>query len=372
MISHGTHYFAIGVLLAASAAADCLSGSTVVVDSQTALAAALADCTTFGRKIEIDSSFSGAASFAGVTNLSAAISTNLSVPGLTEILLPDVVQGYNFIAGSTPRLRNFSAPRMTDFLALRLDTEEALTVDIPLITAIDSIDVGGKTLYLNFPMLENITGMLSLDNEVSSAEPFAVDFPLLRTATEIVITGTVSNIYLPRLKSAYSATQIGNSGDAIALDLPRLSEVTGGLAIGGNFSSISLPSLVETNATISISASSPLSLNFTSLVKANTIEITGNVTDVYFPQLTSANRIYISSSLDVNCTGYDQAAAQSSLNTSDGSSGCYGSSTTVATPAAGHSGLAEIAKIGVGVGVGLGGFIILAAVAYFFCLRGRK
>ncbi|OJJ43545.1 hypothetical protein ASPZODRAFT_28213 [Penicilliopsis zonata CBS 506.65] len=357
MCSQSSLLLAIAAMILSVAANNCSTGSYVVVSDQTELDAALAGCSSFGRNIVIGESYDGVVDFANVTHFSGEIgSSGDGTPNVTEILLPDAVECSSLDFSGMTNFRNISAPNLSTITSLREDSSTVLTVDLPEVSSAAVLEIAGHSLQVNMAKLENVTVFLQLTNGDSS-DAFAVDLPALRYASELSITGSLSRISLPALDSVQDSIEIGISGDAIDLTLPRLKEAGSMLNLQGNFSSIELPSLVEaTNATIQIEPSAPLSLNFTHLVRAGKIVLTGEITDVHFPVLESVDSISITSSTQVNCTGYYQAVNRTHL-ANDGESACSGISANQSSSS--DKKASEGTKIGVGVGAGVGGLLVL-------------
>ncbi|KAL1969870.1 hypothetical protein VTN77DRAFT_7379 [Rasamsonia byssochlamydoides] len=115
----------------------------------------------------------------------------------------------------------------------------------------------------------------------------------------------------------------------------------------------------------------PLSVNFSSLVYAYTINLEGNISVAAFPVLQNVTSININTSLPIDCSSFDAAKARASKHYDPESGLSFGPFVCYSTVAAINPGLSAGAKAGIGVGVSVAVIAAVALIWWWWMKRRR-
>ncbi|KAG4432242.1 hypothetical protein IFR05_012275 [Cadophora sp. M221] len=315
----------------------------ITVWSQEDADAKLDGCTTLLRVLNIGHNYTGDFVLRGVTNLTRGLrsasgqwwdnpdETEDGVPGLTSISAPDLLETGSFY-GVT--LRNTTALKSISFEKLR----KAHLVELKF---------GAGDGKMSFPALETITGYLKILGNYSSMDfarltnvgntitvlarpdddsfyfssdlvlgsnpPLAIDFPSLVNCSNIEIVGNISRMSAPKLatiaeftgdslfyNSYYDGLKVYTQGSPLDLKFPSLWNTTS-VTLVGTIANLSFSALKHVD-TLIIKAELPLSVNIWPLESAETISLSGNLTDYNVTSLQNVTeRMIIGSDLSLDC-----------------------------------------------------------------------
>ncbi|PMD21350.1 hypothetical protein NA56DRAFT_125202 [Hyaloscypha hepaticicola] len=275
-----------------------------------------------------------------------------------------------------PALRLVNVPRLTHIPSLVISNVTRTSFDFSGLIGAYSIEISGESISdILFTSLAGVGDDLNISS--GPGTPLNISLPALQNATSVSITGSLSGLSMPELSGAddtvfsdridnsLSINNIDTSGSTIPMAFPKL-QACESVELSGAIQSVSLPSLINTDY-IYISASQPLSLNFTSLETVNTITLTGNISSFDFPALKSVESLLIRSQLDIDCAPALTAYGLHHSNNANGSySGSYQCDTTYEVPVTTerNNSLPFKSKLSLGLGFGLGG---LAALCLGLC-----
>ncbi|GES63663.1 hypothetical protein ATEIFO6365_0007035000 [Aspergillus terreus] len=293
------------------------------IHSQSQLDTISKQCTTLLGNVEIASNYTGPFTVSGVSNITGVLSAANTIGArnnITVVELPDVLYlgGISFLGTDTTAISILNA---TEIGTISLTGANATSFSAPLLQSAGDINLDGGFPELDLGQLTTVTSELNICSQPGCAPtqgpPLRVDLPGLQRASGMQIVGTIASLSMPELTQAYRdpsaddesilpGLYIGNYGDAVSIDLPSLTNVTGKLALSGAISQFSVPLLQSTEAAIEIDSSTSLDVYF-HLMSASTIDLSGNISSAQFPALSSANSITIDSEDNIDCGSYEEA-----------------------------------------------------------------
>ncbi|KAL4939014.1 hypothetical protein BDV06DRAFT_225458 [Aspergillus oleicola] len=307
--------YALPVLAAAGAvvAADCGSGDTINIESQSDLDG-YNSCETLDGDVSLADSLSGDISLSGVTRIRGALTAT---------------GGANITSLSAPNLETIDD-------AFKLDGATSLTsLDFPSLTSVGEIDFQAVPILQSLGFTKGVTkagsvsivntGLTSLDgislNSVSSfivtdnTQLERVDVNNLKNATNLInFAGNYDEleIMLPNLASGTNLT-IRNVS---SVSLPSLEKLEGQLGFWGNsFSSLSAPNLTESGDLVFEDNSELRNLSLPALKTVNggfLITRNDKLSSISFPNLAT-----VSGAIDFS-GAFDRASLPSLKNVRGG------------------------------------------------------
>ncbi|KAE8440579.1 hypothetical protein EG329_007217 [Mollisiaceae sp. DMI_Dod_QoI] len=339
-------------------------------------------CNYIQGSIGISTNFSGQFILDGVLAVTETIeiqgdpTISLLNPSLSTISMPDLLSlGYLEIGGC-PQLTNISMPNLQNMTELNLEFSGPAELNFTSLRTAGNIGISGPIVSMDFDSLLFIGSSHSVSSNSTFSDPsaygddrysnvyppLAIRFPSLYNATAINLSGNLSEIHMPSLAIARNGRYtngiiVETYGNPIDIEFPLLDTIKDA-SFSGTIRTILLPSLQTVPGHISISAITPISLNFTELVSITRLYIGGNITGVGVPALKNITSLEILSSMSLSCTP-SQTVFESINNDTSGYQCDYPPS-----PAATSSHLSTGAKVGIGLGVAA------AAIAILVCGYG--
>ncbi|KAG4433041.1 hypothetical protein IFR05_011480 [Cadophora sp. M221] len=272
----------------------------------------LTGCTSWLGDIKIAYDWNGPFSLPNITNITGYFTTetyrgksyDLKSSSLTSITAVDLESVDGLIFEDAPLLSTINITRLKHVNSFRilLDSDLVPNTDVTLIISsllnASSIRMAGNFPFVDFPKLETVEGSMEMTNNrsfigydgfypVITSTSMAINMPSLYHARSIQIAGNITDILMPSL-----ATMSRSDGYYIWLEYDRKQLE---ISLTGEPLAVSFPSLRNvTNIDLSGALSSPLS-------RAESIELSGNVTDYNIDSLTSLDRLSIITPGRVDC-----------------------------------------------------------------------
>ncbi|CZR54537.1 uncharacterized protein PAC_04421 [Phialocephala subalpina] len=370
----------------------CGSGGSTLTIANQASASAISSCTVFSGKI--------------LENLVVENSGSLTALGSDSLRRIDG----NFTISNVTLLSTLSFPQLTavdtiSFIALPAVSQFTFTSGL---SSVSNVIIENSFLSsLNGINLQNADSVQITNN--NRLKTISLPLETAKVGIWIEANGNAANVSLPDLTSAGSITLRNVSG----ISLPSLSFLSGGLLLQGTYISgfavdkLSVISdaltmhdndkLNDTSfqgllsaGTIDVANNTKLSsISFDKLSRVENVTISGNLTNIDMPELTSVNSTFSLQSIDptFNCSAFDSDHSRSVIPgnytclgthvqistsiSSPGSTTTPGSgSSSSSTPGSSSSSGLSGGEIG---GIVLGVVMALAlALGVFFFLRRRK
>ncbi|GAB1215287.1 hypothetical protein ATERTT37_004473 [Aspergillus terreus] len=262
--------------------------------------------------VQIASNYTGPFTVSGVSNITGVLSAANTIGArnnISVIELPGVLHlgGISFLSTDTTAI---SIPNAAEIGTISLTGVNATSFSAPLLQSAVDINLDGGFTELDLGQLTTVTSELNICSQPGCAPtpcpPLRVNLPALQRASGMQVVGTIASLSMPELTQAYRnpsaddesivpGLYIGNYGDAISINLPSLTNVTGKMALSGAVSGLSVPLLQSTEAAIEIDSSTSLDVYF-HLMSASTIGLSGNILS-----------ITIDSEDNIDCGSYEEA-----------------------------------------------------------------
>ncbi|KAL4885996.1 hypothetical protein BJY04DRAFT_179656 [Aspergillus karnatakaensis] len=303
------------------------------IHSQEDIDAITDKCTTLRYGYQVTTNFTGPFSLPGIVNVSELIAGSDGSGRLLDIPsfeLPDLEYAKRLYLQLGDNLETLSAPKLVSAESLSVYTPAHLDVlDVPALKEVYYLTLRGNFSDVTFGALDTVHDEIWISNRLLSASPdtlgetsLNISFPLVTSASAIIIGGKTSSISFPELTEltdswntipGYRASNFTLWGESLPLDLPRLATVDGNLLVAGNISSLSLPDLRSIKGNLTINAGDPLSIELPSLYAAKVIELTGKIESVDLPALFAFDLLRIDSELPLDCDAIVETYASSTL-----------------------------------------------------------
>lgn len=239
----------------------------------------------------------------------------------------------------TPSI-NISMPKLPKTDYLYMYNSSSVTLDFASLERATRIDLNGGFLSLNFLLLNEVAESFIICSTPDCSRnfpaeswtnpsrrplhmgpPMYLDFPVLENVTGVDISGDISLLAMPKLKSALEYDVGDNNEDPgfkieawntpIDIMLPALEKVDSLSIEGTSITSLNLPALKSIPKWFYLQSNTSLEVNLPDLVSADNLTIRGNITSVHLPALTNISTLYIPSwSKDLDCTSAKEAWAR--------------------------------------------------------------
>ncbi|KAL2810320.1 hypothetical protein BJX63DRAFT_402346 [Aspergillus granulosus] len=292
---------------------------------------------------------------------------NMGYPIVPAIEMPRLEHLGGLDISNATALQNVTMPTLKE-LPGKLYIESSSTfvaLDFRSLEHANSIRLGAQFKGINFDSLQTVDNDFIIDTPSRTSGRLDPEDALWLSLNSLVSVGyfelyqVLSTLDVSNLVTAGPPTNPGDSGLSTSsgarfhlnnvtqpfdLNLTRLQSVDKDLYIGGDLASLSIPALRNTNATILIEASEPLSIDLP-IESADYIYLQGRITSVHLPNISPNTSITLVSTYE--CDPHEPLA-----------------NITCPVPSAA---LSQGAKAGMGVGIAVG--VVLVAIAIFFCCR---
>ncbi|KAL4779848.1 hypothetical protein BJX76DRAFT_339642 [Aspergillus varians] len=275
---------ALGIILKPGAAKEC-RGNYVLSGGNDTLQR-LEDCTTIIGNIDLGERYWRSLSLPNTVNITGTIT-------IRDPLRTKEGPGHSWVEGiETPELRylgalliytsagNVRMPKLKhvdDQITIALSDCWYPRLEFPSLVEAGSINIGPYFRSVNLDSLRSLANNLTIDYMVNNPEengcrnptPYAISLPSLESAGFLRISGILTNITLPELKSVGPPAILGPANtypsglriqmdlakEAFDLNLPKLESVEDQLHLYGKIKGVKMPSLRNTTAPIYISPS---------------------------------------------------------------------------------------------------------------------
>ncbi|KAL2808436.1 hypothetical protein BJX63DRAFT_409246 [Aspergillus granulosus] len=296
------------------------------------------------------------------------------LPVLDSIQFPDLESLGGLDVYQVNDLQNFTFPKLRqvdgkiDITSIETDSN----VDFGLLEHAGALRLHGQFKDIKISSLQTVDNDLVIEScegckakdshmQVPDNVP-VIDLSSLVSVGYIKIAGVISGVSMPDLASIGPPASPGNANlstdsgarfyfnetsDSFDFNLTHLEEVDKQFVIYGNIDSLHMEALRTINASIYIDAGRALDIDLP-LESASSITLTGRITSVHLPNVSSDTPITLDS--DYSCKDH------SSL-------------TEVSCPV--PSKLTKAEKIGMGIGIAVGVALIILGV-FFCCKLSRK
>ncbi|KAL2814871.1 hypothetical protein BDW59DRAFT_17663 [Aspergillus cavernicola] len=274
------------------------------------------DCTSIIGNIVIDSAFSGSFVLNGVTNVSGAIlmdeyeeSHEMDAFEMLDLLYIESLnlpQAWGMERLQLPRVEHMEQ------LYFIQGVEESW-FDVGALKTADVISMAGSWTNISFPSLESVSGGLTIVTDPSwsisdRTNPLEIHLPSLQEAQWMSIKGHVNILDTPNLEALGVRSNAAPRGmevhanytDLSGVYLTSLEELHGELLLDGHIEAINLNGMYETNATITIRATSPVEI-YSGLQDAGIINLSGELSSIGFEDIFQAETMNIESNIASQC-----------------------------------------------------------------------
>ncbi|KAL4886166.1 hypothetical protein BJY04DRAFT_178571 [Aspergillus karnatakaensis] len=296
------------------------------INSQDQLDFLAQNCTEIDATIYIDGNYSGGFILHNVTNITASLSMahygGVTPPGYIapSIEFPDLISALDLSFYDIPALRKLSLPKLERVKTLSLMTtgETPGRLEFPVLHNASRILLRGNLQGVSFPSLKNVSDDLTICNTINceimedTNTTMDIALPVLETANNVRISGRASSLAAPELATLAPTREtnspsiaIGLKGNAVPISLPKLTTLGSRSSFQGNFSSLSLHSLVNTSW-LSIRSESNLDINLPVENAGGWSSFSGPIRNISFPNLRDFDEILVDTSLEFDCEAFQE------------------------------------------------------------------
>ncbi|CRG83803.1 hypothetical protein PISL3812_01159 [Talaromyces islandicus] len=290
-------------------------GYSYMVEGQCDLDNITAGCTTVNGSISMSVNYTGGFYLPNIRNITGNIRWYLSepldaVPKTTSMHLPDLeFLGGTLDVSSIPTLQSFVAPQLQT-VEWAANIEYAQEVDLRSLVDLEYLTITGNVSSLRLDSLRQvrqdilICNMDECDSKNSPNGVLNVSLPALHDTGHLNAEGRFSSFDTPNLTNltgfgtAFYNIKLVTSGEApINISFPELKYIQGEDL---QSISVSIPDISNMTAWFSVNAYNQLDINLP-FQEAQDILLTGNISSVQFPNLTSVDTFTVNSvaSLDL-------------------------------------------------------------------------
>ncbi|EED15843.1 conserved hypothetical protein [Talaromyces stipitatus ATCC 10500] len=322
--------FAVAVGLLVSALAQLCTpeygyeGYAYIVNDQSDLDAIAANCTTVNGTIIMSANYTGGFNLSNIRNITENIQwfqANRSDvrPQTTSIYLPDLKYlGGTLDMPGIPTLTSLIAPKLAT-VGWSLSIDYVQEVDLRSLVDLEYLSITGNVSSLRLDSLRQVRESILICNKVSCNSKISPNgsldlyLPALQSAGNMDLEGRFSSFDTPNLTNItglgalyYSIKLLTSGGSAINISFPELKYIPGGAVdFEGNIGSLSIPDISNMSALFTVDAYDRLDINLP-FQEAAYITLTGNITSVRLPNLTSIEQFTVNSDADIDCKSLEQ------------------------------------------------------------------
>ncbi|KAL3459725.1 hypothetical protein BJX64DRAFT_278958 [Aspergillus heterothallicus] len=282
------------------------------------------DCTTIIGDLGFNDTWSGPFILPGVENITGTIRVEhwqqgrVRQPNVTRVELPDLRYIYQMDFLFLPAI-NVSAPKLESARGIWLGQESHDSeAHFPALREVEMLGFTGNYSSVEVPVLERAE-TLSIcsfanncgrgDNEErgpSIIDPLNITLPSLEFVKDLFIGGKTASISAPKLATVNSSAEFQLPESPASLDLPALNHVGNSFEAEGSVSSIHLPSLQNTTASVKVSSTAPLSVSLPLAGNPRFLGFFGAIEGISLPNLTNFQKLQIHSDLPLDCGPLDK------------------------------------------------------------------
>jgi hypothetical protein len=192
----------------------------------------------------------------GVTKANVVVVSDTHLDSLTGLKLA-TVDSINI--NNNARLANFESDlvNVTESLIIN-NNGDSFEISLPLLETAAQIEVA-NTRSFTAPLLESVSKSLLFDMNPEMESFSAPNLTKVEQDVSFINNEALANVSLPLLTEITGGLTVINNTELLEVDgFPELRIVGGGIILGGNFESVSLPSLEDVVGSVNVSSTTDI------------------------------------------------------------------------------------------------------------------